>query len=83
VCGPVTGRPLELLFHTKETAHRVVATATAVLEALAIGRRPEFAKCIWPAPVDNAFSSGIAHAFSQGGVCSKRTDSSREIIHIA
>src|SRR5206468_3524913 len=50
---------------------------------LDIGRGPEFAERVWPTPIDNAFSGGRAHTFSQRSIHSQRTDSSREIIHIA
>src|SRR5207249_10688192 len=46
-------------------------------------RGPVLAERIWPASVDDTFSGGIAHAFSQSRVCSQRADSSREVIHIA
>src|SRR5438876_468518 len=50
---------------------------------LDIGRGPEFAERVWPTPIDDTFSGGSAHAFSQRGIRSQRTDSPHEIIHIA
>lgn len=49
---------------------------------LDISRSPEFAKRVWPTPIDNASSGGTPHAFSQRSVRNERTDGSREIVHI-
>src|SRR6266478_2706459 len=59
------------------------ASRASCVVFLDIGRGPEFAERVWPAPIDDTFSGGCAHAFSQRGIRSERTDSPHEIIHIA
>ena len=45
-------------------------------------RSPEFAESAWPAPVDDAVSSGFAHALSQRGIRHQRSNRAREVFDV-
>ena len=45
-------------------------------------RSPEFAECVWPAPVGDAISSGFSHSVPQRGIHHQRSNRARQVIHI-
>ena len=49
---------------------------------LDFGRSPEFAECVWPAPVGDAISSGFSHSVPQRGIHHQRSNRARQVIDI-
>src|SRR5947199_214694 len=75
-------RSSQATMHALSSAHAKKGGFLSRISLLNLGRSPEFAEGAGPASVDDAISSGFAHALPQCGIRHQRPNCAREVFRV-